>query len=352
MVVVKKTNMPWYITGLHFACQQCGQCCCGPQEGVIWISRQEIKLLAKYLGQTPREVRKKYLQRINFHFSIKENPCSKNCVFLITQNDSKSCAIYDVRPMQCRTWPFWPANLNSPNDWNTAIARCPGIYPVRDKESEIPDGHQRSPVSNGVNKGRLYTFDEIEKIKNNDCLAAAGTAAQGRDNCLAVAGTAATLICSEVKQIYDWLDSNIKSLNNQCAACGKCCCFESFDHKLFVTTPELLYFSKNVKNLKPMLTQTPLEARRQRRLTAAKGGPPLTGQTCPYLEGDKCTVRNYRFAGCRIFFCKADKDLQNKLSEETIGKFKALCDKSNFPYRYVDLATALNSSEMLNLIES
>jgi len=36
------------------------------------------------------------------------------------------------------------------NDLGTA----PGIfYPVRDKESEIPDGHQRWPVSNGVNEG-------------------------------------------------------------------------------------------------------------------------------------------------------------------------------------------------------
>jgi nicotinamide-nucleotide amidase len=35
------------------------------------------------------------------------------------------------------------------NDLGTA----PGIYyPVRDKESEIPDGHQRRPVSNGVNE--------------------------------------------------------------------------------------------------------------------------------------------------------------------------------------------------------
>jgi hypothetical protein len=69
-------------------------------------------------------------------------------------------------------------------------------------------------------------------------------------------------------------------------------------------------------------------------------------QQCPYLEDGKCTVRNYRFAGCRIFFCKADKDFQNNLSEKTIEKFKALCDKFNFPYRYVDLSTSLNNPEL------
>jgi Fe-S-cluster containining protein len=132
--------------------------------------------------------------------------------------------------------------------------------------------------------------------------------------------TGGSIIRDEVAQIYDWLDSIIEPFNNLCTACGKCCHFDSFGHKLFVTTPELLYFSKNVKNLRSMSTQT-----------------------CPYLEDGRCSVRNYRFAGCRVFFCKADKDLQNELSEQAIGKFKTLCDKFNFPYRYVDLMTALNS---------
>jgi len=172
---------------------------------------------------------------------------------------------------------------------------------------------------------------------------------------MAIKNGKTVLICSQVAQIYDWLDSNIEPFNNQCTACGKCCRFESFGHKLFVTTPELLYFYENVKLLRKM-----------------------TGSCCPYLEngtpphqftlqrislnehlkpiglafktlhqsanwcGGKCTVRNYRFAGCRIFFCKADTDLQNKLSEEAVEKFKLLCEKFNFPYRYIDLTTALN----------
>jgi uncharacterized protein len=285
MEIVKKTDTIWYIAGLHFACQQCGQCCSGPDEGVIWISRPEINMLAEHLGLSPSELRKKHLKRIGFRFSIRENSRSKDCVFLANMNGFKGCTIYNVRPMQCRNWPFWPANLVGPNDWNAAAIKCPGI-----------------------NKGRLYSFDEIQEIKkqkqwwNND---------------------KAALVCSEVERIYDWLDENLKSLDKQCSACGKCCNFNSFGHKLFVTTPELLYFKQNVKNLKPMLTQQ-----------------------CPYLEDGRCSVQNYRFAGCRIFFCKADKDLQNELSEETIGKFKTLCDKLNFPYRYADLVTALNNPEL------
>jgi len=278
----------WYIGGLHFACQQCGSCCSGPDEGVIWISRPEINMLAEHLGLSASELRKKYLRRIGFRFSIRENPCSKDCVFLAELNGFKGCTIYNARPMQCRNWPFWPGNLQSPDDWNAAAKKCPGI-----------------------NKGRLYTFDEIEKIKKQK---------QWWNN-------TDQKICDEVKKIYDWLDSNIKPLNNKCDACGKCCNFDSFGHKLFVTTPEMLHFSRKNKIL------------------------PMTGSNCPYQKDNKCTVYQSRFAGCRIFFCKEDKDLQNKLSEESIEKFKTLCDKFNLPYRYVDLAAAINNPELAELIK-
>ena len=133
----------WYIGGLHFECTQCGGCCSGPEEGVIWITKPEIEKAAKYLGMTESEFRKKCLRKIGFRVSIKENPQTKDCIFLVKINGSKGCAIYDCRPTQCRTWPFWSYNLRSPDDWNTAAKKCPGI-----------------------NKGKLHTFDEIEKRKN------------------------------------------------------------------------------------------------------------------------------------------------------------------------------------------
>ncbi|MGD0785782.1 MAG: YkgJ family cysteine cluster protein [Sedimentisphaerales bacterium] len=133
----------WYIGGLHFECAACGNCCSGPDEGVIWISKPEIKLLAEHLGLSDSELRKKYLRRIGFHISILENPQTKDCVFLRHINGSKKCTIYNFRPMQCRTWPFWTVNIDSPDDWNRAAMKCPGI-----------------------NKGKFYSFDEIEKIKN------------------------------------------------------------------------------------------------------------------------------------------------------------------------------------------
>jgi Fe-S-cluster containining protein len=56
-----------------------------------------------------------------------------DCVFLDrTSKPGKAvCGIYAARPMQCRTWPFWPENLKSPRHWSEVKRRtpCPGMGP-------------------------------------------------------------------------------------------------------------------------------------------------------------------------------------------------------------------------------
>jgi uncharacterized cysteine cluster protein YcgN (CxxCxxCC family) len=59
-----------------------------------------------------------------------------------------------------------------------------------------------------------------------------------------------------VAEIYKWLDLQIHNnseLAGVCDACGKCCDFSKFDHRLFVTTPELMYLAANLgtESVKP-----------------------------------------------------------------------------------------------------
>ena len=142
---------------------------------------------------------------------------------------------------------------------------------------------------------------------------------------MAVESNESKQLLIKVAEIYNWLDSQIREsadLGGQCNACGACCDFESFDHRLFVTTPELIYLAANIgeKNIKQMHTSR-----------------------CPYNINGKCSVYDYRFAGCRIFCCRADKDFQSMLSESALKKFKSLCSQLNVPYQYKELAAALNS---------
>jgi len=134
----------WYITGLHFECLGCGECCSGPQEGYIWVTKQEVKIISDFLKMSERTFRRKFTKRVGLRTTIIEDAKTRDCIFLEGKDGKKRCSIYPVRPNQCRKWPFWQQNLKSPDTWNRAAQKCPGI-----------------------NKGRLYTFDEIEKIKNS-----------------------------------------------------------------------------------------------------------------------------------------------------------------------------------------
>jgi len=138
---ISKKNY-WYIAGLHFQCRRCGRCCSGPGEGYIWVTKPEMQFIADYLNITIEELSRRYLKRIGFRTTIIEEPNTRNCIFLDKSTEQNKCIIYPVRPSQCRNWPFWPENLRSPADWNKAAQKCPG-----------------------VNRGKKYTFEQIEKIK-------------------------------------------------------------------------------------------------------------------------------------------------------------------------------------------
>jgi Fe-S-cluster containining protein len=128
----------------------------------------------------------------------------------------------------------------------------------------------------------------------------------------------------KVAQIYDWIDRQIASHSDpagKCDACGRCCDFDAYDHRLYVTGPELMYLAAglNVDKLRAM-----------------------SSGRCPYNIDGKCSVYEYRFAGCRIFCCKGDADFQSSLSEAVLEKLKSLCAELEIPYHYRDLASALN----------
>ncbi len=48
----------------------------------------------------------------------------ERCIFLDKAGD---CRVYAVRPVQCRTYPFWPELTESSKGWMTERRRCEGI---------------------------------------------------------------------------------------------------------------------------------------------------------------------------------------------------------------------------------
>jgi Fe-S-cluster containining protein len=136
----KKT--PWYAEGLDFTCTQCGNCC-GGAPGYVWISRDDIVRISTFLKITPEEMVEQYCRKVGGQWSLKEGkgPGSDwDCVFLREEKVTKRtasgeevklgrryCSVYSVRPLQCRTWPFWSENLTTKKVWDHAGKRCHGI---------------------------------------------------------------------------------------------------------------------------------------------------------------------------------------------------------------------------------
>jgi hypothetical protein len=130
-------ELPWYRDGLQFTCTQCGDCCSGAP-GFVWVTTAEIQALAGFVtGGDVEAFEDQYVRRIGARRSLKEFP-NGDCVFL--DEKTRRCTVYADRPAQCRTWPFWDSNLQTPEDWERTCRDCPGS-----------------------GKGRLYQVEKIEE---------------------------------------------------------------------------------------------------------------------------------------------------------------------------------------------
>jgi Fe-S-cluster containining protein len=131
----------WYKEGLCFSCVECGNCCTGPP-GYVWVCQEEIRLIAQYIGRADGQLADDQVRQVGARCSLTERP-NGDCVFLQElPNGQRACQVYPVRPLQCRTWPFWTSNLESQRSWAQAGRMCPGI-----------------------NRGRPHTLEQIEQIR-------------------------------------------------------------------------------------------------------------------------------------------------------------------------------------------
>ena len=130
------SKKPWYKDGLKFSCTQCGDCCTGAP-GYVWFNREEGKMIAASLDMSVNDFYQKYARKIGIRYSLKEYSNGDCYLF---DKDKRCCTIYESRPAQCKTWPFWPSNLKTPEDWEQTCEHCPGS-----------------------GTGKLYSLAQIEK---------------------------------------------------------------------------------------------------------------------------------------------------------------------------------------------
>jgi Fe-S-cluster containining protein len=117
-----ETEKPWFHQGLKFQCTGCGQCCTG-SPGYVYLSPSDIEKLSEHVGVSTIEFTKRYTRFVDGGYALLDRPGSYDCIFL----ENKKCTAYNARPVQCRTFPWWIGNLDSPEAWEDAAKRCEGI---------------------------------------------------------------------------------------------------------------------------------------------------------------------------------------------------------------------------------
>ncbi|HNX27081.1 MAG TPA: hypothetical protein PKK48_06700 [Phycisphaerae bacterium] len=118
---------------------------------------------------------------------------------------------------------------------------------------------------------------------------------------------------AEIQETLVAAQREIDACNPQCDACGRCCLFETAGHRLYVSTGELaLLLSGEI--------------------------PPKNGPLhCRWQISDRCTVRETRPLGCRVFYCKTDLcDIYEKFHRKLVNIHK----KYGISYFYAEMTAA------------
>jgi len=137
-------NSNFLADGLRFECQGSGNCCTSRgQYGYVYLDASDRKRMARTLGLDTREFMRRHCEKTDGYWHLKHP--DQDCQFL----KEKRCTVYAGRPTQCRTWPFWPENLNA-RTWTREIASfCPGVGkgPLRTAEEILQTAEEERRAS-------------------------------------------------------------------------------------------------------------------------------------------------------------------------------------------------------------
>ena len=97
--------------------------------------------LAEFRGETVEQFAAKFVRRVEDRYSLIEKP-GGDCIFWDKQ---AGCTVYPARPVQCQTWPFWPENVETPEDWDHVrddlprLGPRPALHRGRDRFIDLED---------------------------------------------------------------------------------------------------------------------------------------------------------------------------------------------------------------------
>jgi len=115
----------FYGSGLQFECTRCSECC-RHTPGYVFLSEKDLETLTRATGMERQDFLRACCRQVSFgvarRVSLKEK-ANLDCIFW----ENGGCSVYEARPLQCRSFPFWSACVSSAEEWELHARQCPGM---------------------------------------------------------------------------------------------------------------------------------------------------------------------------------------------------------------------------------
>ncbi|MDQ7013149.1 MAG: hypothetical protein Q9O74_04550 [Planctomycetota bacterium] len=130
-------------------------------------------------------------------------------------------------------------------------------------------------------------------------------------------------ISGELELVYEHIARAVDTRKPVCNSSGRCCNFDAWGHRLYVTGLEAAYLFTRLPQL------------RDKPLTTADITTARTAGGCPFQLALLCTVHPIRPLGCRTYYCdESSQQWQHDLTEEQLREVRAIHNRHDLDYQY------------------
>lgn len=143
-------------------------------------------------------------------------------------------------------------------------------------------------------------------------------------------------VAERLRALLNEIDRAVAGSGFACQRSGRCCRFESFGHRLYMTGLEVAWFRSLVGDPS------------QRSSHDAVALPVIDAKRdgCPYQADGACTVHRDRPFACRVFFCQEGSDAwQSEQYEAFQAQMKRLHEELGLPYHYMEWRQGLAEAQ-------
>lgn len=119
--------------------------CCRFDPGYVFLSEEDVMALTRRLDISRDEFEATYCRQVEMdgshRLSLTEQ-ANNDCIFW----KDGGCSVYEDRPLQCRSFPFWPSYLFSEYTWKSVRRICPGVGLGKTHEAQEIEEWLRAPA--------------------------------------------------------------------------------------------------------------------------------------------------------------------------------------------------------------